>query len=272
MPSPFPGMDPFLEAPHNWRSFHHLLADSIMASLNQVLSRRYYADVEVRTVMGTEEIVLEELQEIRPDAAVLEVAPEETATDAAIAIAVLPAPLVRSITLPDEVKLRSVHVRRTEDRRLVTAIELLSPTNKRGQGLEAYQQKRQRLLLSPVHFIEVDLLRAGERPGWEVQSPPIDTDYVVLVNRADGQRFSEIWPVALNEPLPTIPVPLLPPDPDVPLDLTAAVVSLYQRAVYDRRIDYSQPVPPPPLRPAMADWWAERQRQRLQNESATADE
>jgi uncharacterized protein DUF4058 len=109
-----------------------------------------------------------------------------------------------------------------------------------------------------VHLIELDLLRGGERPGWEVKELPLVCEYIVLVNRAFGGdiRRSEIWPVALDEPLPLCPVPLLPPDADVPLSLGEVLAQVYQRAAYTRRIDYALPVPPPPLRPAMQRWLA----------------
>ncbi len=150
-----------------------------------------------------------------------------------------------------------MQVKTTETGHLVTAIEILSPHNKRpGQGLEAYRRKRSQILRSPVHLIELDLLRGGERPGPEVNEPPQEADYILLVNRSSGsdQRLSEIWPVALNGPLPLLPVPLLPPDADVPLDLGAVLRSVYSRAGYDWRIDYQRPVPPPALRSEMKDW------------------
>jgi hypothetical protein len=149
-----------------------------------------------------------------------------------------------------------VHIYETETRKLVTTIEILSPVNKRGQGLEKYRQKRRHILLSDVHLLEIDLLRGGQRPGREVNEPALDTDYVLLVNRAEegAPRISEIWPVALNETLPTLPVPLLSPDPDVPLDMGFILQNIYTRAVYARRIDYTTPIPLPKLRPAMQTW------------------
>ncbi len=158
--------------------------------------------------------------------------------------------------LPEPYKIRTVQVRETTAGTLVTALEILSPVNKRGDGLQTYREKRRRLLRSEVHVIELDLLRGGERPGWEVNNPPIACDYIVLVNRAfrGDMRQSEIWPVALNELLPICPVPLLLPDPDVPLHLGEVLTNVYHRAAYDRRSDYAAPVPPPPLRSAMQDW------------------
>jgi hypothetical protein len=254
MSSPFPGMDPFLEALDLWRGFHHSLADEIKAQLNAVLSPRYYADVEVYTVL--EEVGVATATTIYPDAAVLDttfpVPPSMTT------VAIPAAPIQRLAMLPEEHKMRTVEVRTTVAGTLVTAIAILSPVNKRGGGFSLYRAKRKSLLRVDVHFIEIDLLRGGERPGWEVKNPPLVCEYIVLVNRAfrGDIRQSEIWPVALNEPLPICPVPLLPPDPDVPLSLGEVVTQVYQRAAYARRIDYTAPVPPPPLRPVMQQWLA----------------
>ena len=77
-----------------------------------------------------------------------------------------------------------------------------------------------------------------ERPGWEVNNPPLVCDYVVLVHRAfrGALHQSEIWPVALSEPLPICLVPLLPPDPDGPLDLSEVLTNVYRQSAYARRI------------------------------------
>ncbi|MCB0063373.1 MAG: DUF4058 family protein, partial [Caldilineaceae bacterium] len=132
---------------------------------------------------------------------------------------------IHSITDGEEaLKLYAVHIYTSETKELVTTIELLSPASKRGRGLDQYREKRRRILLSAVHFVEIDLLRGGEHPGWEVNDPPIDTDYILLVNRYNTpHRNSEIWDVAINIPLPTLPIPLLPPDPDVPLNMQTVV-------------------------------------------------
>src|SRR4029434_4986123 len=169
MSSPFPGMDPYLEAPEIWRGFHHSLADEIKAQLNAKLSPRYYADVEVRTVL--EEVGVATTKTVYPDAAILEnvLATPSSAT----AVAIPAAPIQRLAMLPEEHKLRTVQVRETATDTLVTAIEILSPVNKRGDGLHLYRAKRKSLLRTDVHLIELDLLRDGERPGWEVKQPPL---------------------------------------------------------------------------------------------------
>ncbi|MBI4672739.1 MAG: DUF4058 family protein [Chloroflexi bacterium] len=257
MNSPFPGMDPYLEDHNIWPGFHHSLAEEIKGRLNAKLGERYYADVELRTV--GERIEIGAPHVMYPDVGVYESELREIAAvyEFETVVAATPAPLTRPSRKPGELKLRAVRVYLTGTNRLVTTIELLSPYNKRySEGLREYQEKRARLVDSPVHLVEIDLLRGGDRPGPEVAEPPIDTDYVLLVNRYRGlqDRVSEIWPVALNEPLPLLPIPLLPPDADILLDLNAGMREIYQRGAYAKRIDYRAPLPPPPPRPVIAEW------------------
>jgi hypothetical protein len=121
-------------------------------------------------------------------------------------------------------------------------------------------------MTSPVHWIEIDLLRAGRR------FPPVAgrSDYVVVLKRGDqrpmGDEATEFvtWPVGLREPLPTIAVPLTaaPLTNDVPavaLDLQAVLTLVYAR-YYAGRVDYSGPPPPPALAPDDARWAAEQVR------------
>lgn len=139
---------------------------------------------------------------------------------------------------------------------LVTAIEILSPVNKRPghEAFAAYRRKRRDLLRSSVHLLEIDLLRAGRRPP--LVTPLPDAPYFVFLSRSDQRPRVEIWPLKLQDPIPVLPVPLLEPDPDVPLDLGRAIRIIYDRAAYDLRIDYSQPPPKPDLPPEDARWVA----------------
>lgn len=251
--SPFPGMDPYLEAPERWADFHHALAERIKAALNGMLGESYFARVEVRTVWydggeGGVQVGYPDVAILRDAAAIYTVIP--TRTDSPVA------PIRRPIPLPQRVRLHSVRVYGNPDRQLVTAIEILSPVNKTGSGLEKYQRKRVAIFSLGVNLVEIDLLRGGERPGSEVCEPPLDTDYILLVNRPEDEatRISDIWPVALNEPLPIIPIPLRMPDSDLLLDLGQVVRQVYQEGAYGREIDYRHPVPAPRLRPAMQEW------------------
>lgn len=257
MESPFPGMDPFLEDADRWRGFHNLLAAEILRQLNPLLVPKYYADIEVHESL--EDVVIGRTHHIYPDVAILEQQPQQPRQhrQATAATAAIAAPITRTIEIPEQFKLRAVRIYETATNLLITTIEILSPANKNGEGLREYQRKRSRLLRSDIHLVEIDLLRGGARPGREVAEPPLDTDYVVVVNRADQQdvRTSEIWPIALNEPLPQVPIPLTPPDVDVILDLAAVVRQIYRDAYYSVRIDYTAEVPAPKLRPEIATWW-----------------
>lgn len=256
-------MDPYLEDPEIWSGFHHRLADELAAQLNPQVGPKYYADIHAQTV--SEEILVgTKPHTILPDTGVYQKADSQIATLTRAApringatIRVIDAPLQRPIHIPTQTKLRSVRIYVTDSGQLVTSIELLSPYNKRpGKGLEKYRSKRRKILQSPVHLIEIDLLRGGTRPGPEVETPAISEEYLLLLNRDPPhlQRISEIWPVALNDKLPLLPVPLLPPDEDVVIDLRTALDASYERAGYEWRIDYSKPIPPPDLRPEMAGW------------------
>jgi hypothetical protein len=100
--------------------------------------------------------------------------------------------------------------------------------------------------------MEIDLLRGGERPPLE--DPVSPAPYYVLLSRADRRPKAELWPIQLSDSLPVLPIPLLEPDPDIPLDLGAGVAAVYERCAYEAQIDYRQPPPPPPLSPEEADW------------------
>lgn len=258
MASPFPGMDPYLEENTIWSGFHHRLPNEIADRLNGQVGPKYYADVEVHTVFEEVSISTNKARTIYPDVGILEPTSSGPVAEIAVSPATIsPAPIQRNATV-GRVKLRSVRVYATENDDLVTAIEVLSPYNKRGAGLTTYREKRAAILSANVHLVEIDLLRGGRRPGYEVEDPEVDTaDYVLVINRRrhdNPQRISDIWPTAISQKLPILPIPLLHPDPDATLDLKAAIDFIYERAGYSWRIDYSNPVPPPNLSEAMASW------------------
>jgi hypothetical protein len=151
-------------------------------------------------------------------------------------------------------KLYSVVIRTVEDDVLVTAIEILSFVNKRPghAAYLTYRRKRQAILESMAHLMEIDLLRAGERPP--LAEPLPEAPYFVILSRAERRPVAEVWPLHLPEPIPILPVPLLPPDPDIPVDLGRALAAIYDRSGYDLRIDYTSPPPPPTLAAADAAW------------------
>jgi hypothetical protein len=159
--------------------------------------------------------------------------------------------------LPVEVPLLGIEIRDVAERRLVTVIEILSPVNKHGGGFQEYLEKRTALLRTQTHLLEIDLLRGGQRIPLTGGELPL-ASYYVFLSRFTRRPVSEVWPMGLREPLPTVPVPLLPPDPDVPLQLQAAVEACFELVGYERLLDYTQPPPPPPLDADDLTWVRDR--------------
>ncbi|MEK7276569.1 MAG: DUF4058 family protein [Chloroflexota bacterium] len=250
MPSPFPGMDPYIEQSEVWRDFHNNMASEIQGRLNELIHPRYYASLEVFTTYEDTEMGIS--RRGRPDVGVLAVRETQTVYEAQALAAAEPVEI--RVPFGDVLKLFTVEIRTASERRLVTSIEILSPVNKqRGhEAHEGYLRKRRAILESDVHLIEIDLLRGGERPPLLDPVPP--APYYITLSRAERRPVATVWPVLLRNKLPVVPVPLLEPDPDVALDLGAAMTAVYKRGAYAVRIDYNALPPPPPLSPEEQTW------------------
>jgi hypothetical protein len=243
-------MDPYLEGPL-WTTFHFAFGAELLRQLSPRLRPRYIA-------LPVERLVLEEASDlsvitanIYPDVSVLPVQLRQSeGSTGAVAVA----PLQLATVIPQAVPHVSIEIRDVAQRQLVTAIEILSPTNKRGEGRAEYLTKRRRLLLGSAHLIEIDFLREGERVP--MQEPLPEVPYFVFLSRAERRPVLDIWPVALTQMLPTVPVPLLAGDADVMLDLQAAFIATYDLLGYDLLIDYARP-PTPPLEVEQAQWAAQ---------------
>jgi len=249
MPSPFPGMDPYLEG-HLWPDVHQELASAIRRQLVPQLAPGYVARLAVRTVKDSEPE--EEIGVMYSDVGVFRdrATSGDPAENPAVAM-ITPAAMTVPTPAPVSVRLVRIELRFVETNRLVTAIEVLSPVNKRGEGLREYRRKRERLRQARVHLLEIDLLRRGTRvvPGHRVPR----CEYLVSLTRARSET-ADLWPLSLRDPLPIVPVPLRKGDGDVPLALGSALTTAYDDAAYQLSIDYSQPPPPPELSSDDVDW------------------
>jgi hypothetical protein len=246
-------MDPYLEAPRYWQGFHANLASEIQAALNRTIRPRYVADIISYETYEVVEIARS--RGIRPDVTVLQPQPVRGEAPTAVATGAV-APVESRVPLELPLRLYRVEIRTTGEEQVVTAIEILSPVNKRPshEAYAEYLRKRRDLLRSSVHLIEIDLLRGGTRPP--LQDPVPASPYRVVLSREERRPCVEVWPIRLADPLPSIPVPLLSPDPDASLDLGAVVASVYERAGYEDRIDYGEPPPTPALTEEEAAWVA----------------
>ncbi|MBM0744865.1 DUF4058 family protein (plasmid) [Phormidium sp. CLA17] len=245
MPSPFPGVDPYLEG-YLWVDVHNALASKIRQQLAPKIQPGYTVRLEVYLVQDT--APESEIGILYPDVDVLRQKSVSSPMRSPLSIEsgnllVTPAPLTLPLMPPVEVRITSVEIRDTASNTLVTSIEILSPVSKREPGITPYRQKRQRLYNANVHLIEIDLLRHGTRPFAHPRLPPVA--YLVTLTRAGAQEV-EVWPISLQEPLPIMPVPLRLPDADAPLDLAAALRDIYDEAFYYLSIDYRE-LPPKPV-------------------------
>jgi len=160
--------------------------------------------------------------------------------------------LSKRYVINKEIPLLSVEIRDAAERRLVTVIEILSPVNKQGDGLREYLEKRASILQTQTHLLEIDLLRGGSRIPLIGNLP--STPYYIFLSRFTHRPRTSVWAVGLRDRLPVIPVPLLPPDPDAPLDLQSAVNACFDLVGYERLLDYARPLSAPELSAEDAAW------------------
>lgn len=179
MPSPFPGMDPYLEG-YLWPDFHNALAGKLRQRLAPLIRPRYVARLGVYVVEDT--APESEIGIMYPDVEVALGRPDTQISETPASYVTTPAPLVLPHVWPVEVQITMVEIRDVAHNRLVTAVEILSPVNKREPGVTAYRQKRHRLYQAGVHLVEIDLLRRGTRPMAHPRLP--DVEYVIALTRA----------------------------------------------------------------------------------------
>lgn len=201
MPSPFPGMNPFLEQEEVWQDFHQRFITYSAGALAAQVEPDYIVKIE-------EHLYIHELSAERRllgrGAVTIStsVAPAFQSQNAAV----MTAPVTVQLPAVDIERAAFLEVRDRKSRQLVTVIELLSPSNKRfGPDREQYLHKRTELLAGPANFVELDLLRGG--PRLPIEHLP-SCDYYALVSRPDARPDAEVWPIALRDPLPIIPIPL----------------------------------------------------------------
>jgi len=167
------------------------------------------------------------------------------------------APLHLTTVIPEPILHFSIEIRDRAENRLVACIEVLSPTNKQGDGYLEYRRKRNRVLNSTAHLLEIDLLREGRRIP--MRDPLPEAPYLVFLGRFETRPVTDVWPIYFDQSLPVLPIPLLPDDSDALLDLQQAFSTVYDVCSYDLIIDYAQP-PEVPLPSEAAGWAGQRLR------------
>lgn len=236
MPSPFPGMDPYLENPRLWSNLHILLITATNAILKPLLRPRGYL-----VSLGERVWITQPGRPAYPDVAVIE-HPRAKSKQTETAVIKADEP-VKVRLFEVEVREPYVEIIDAQGGKLVTGIEFLSPVNKaRGSGRELYLRKQTETLASGANLVEVDLLRRGRHtlavPMNLLESLP-EWDYLVSIARATHNDEFDVYPIPLRARLPRIRLPLKPGDEDAVLDLQAVMDRAYDEGPFVDRVDYT---------------------------------
>lgn len=229
---PFPGMDPYLEQPAFWADFHSRFMNVWCEHIDDALPENYEAN------LGEHVYLVEHEPEARklghPDIAVSKRG-DAGLVPSSGGVATLE-PVTVPLTLLDGPTEAYIEIIHRPDHALVAVAELLSPANKEQPGRTEYLAKRRALLVQDVHLIELDLLLGGRR--LPMQAPLPEGDYYYLLSRAGQRPDCKVYAWGLRQSLPTLPVPLRAPDPDVFIDLGKVFATAYERGKYRRKVDY----------------------------------
>lgn len=254
MPSPFPGMDPYLEA-HHWRDVHAGLIIYARDALQGVLPGALRARVEERVLLETPTGYGN--HPLCPDVRIVEYTSErgpERGAEGGVAVA---EPIVVDAE-PEPVSETFLQIVDPESgNRVVTVIEFLSPANKTpGPNRDLYVRKQREACTSDANLVEIDLNRFGIHTLAFVLdglARRLRTRYTACVRRGGNPMKAWVYPMPMAARLPIIKVPLRPEDVDVPLDLQALIDQCYRNGAYQGTVDYAAD-PEPPLRGAEKEW------------------
>ena len=241
MSNPFPGMNPYLEHPEVWPGVHHWLIVEIARFLSPQLRPKYRVAVEVRMyeTVGEQSLLVG-----IPDLTVQGSQGKTKEPTANVAVAQAPTkPQTVEVPVPETIRQGYLEVREVATNEVVTAIEILSPVNKRsGEGRKQYESKRHRVLGSSTNLVEIDLLRKGK--SMAVYNSNISTHYRILVSRGNCRPLADLYGFNLPEAIPPFPLPLKLGDTEPLIDLQLLLNNVYDQASYDLLIDYAQePIP-----------------------------
>ena len=237
--NPFPGMNPYLEAPRLWPEVHNKIIAEMHRYLRRRLSFRYSVIMEERLGIGVNAPDEPAVRYIVPDLAVTgsdaahrpDAAPEyAVAEQDAGAVAVL-------LPIRETVAEWYISIAAADSNETVTVLEVLSPSNKRaGAGRNQYLDQRGGIIESAVHLVEIDLVRQGL--PMPCQGYDADAPYRHLVSRWSTRPWAALYPFGLQSPIPDVTVPLLEGDAEPKIPLGALLHNLYRDDYYANYVDY----------------------------------
>ncbi len=242
-------MDPWSEHPALWPDVPSRLIAAVADALSPLVAPKYYVGLEQRTntLTSPEELAFIGVPDLSVSTHHPAPGPGGLARDEV-------GGQVLEVEIPsvEEIRETYLEIRSVKTRKLITLLEMMSPANKlMARGRRKYERKRARVLDSLTNLVEIDLLRAGKPMNWVGGGR--HSDYRILISREPRRPRAQLFAFNLPDPIPLIHLPLLPGDPEPPLELGMVLHALYDRARFDLLIDYSEP-PTPPLREDLAAW------------------
>jgi Protein of unknown function (DUF4058) len=239
MPSPFPGVDPYLEARGRWSDFHPRFLTHLCEAISEHLPESYIAQMEEQVRLGRPGD--RPGPNIRPDAGILRREGPARGGRLGPAVALMePISVELESDYSEEPPQIWIEIRKLPDLELVTLIELLSPSNKAGWDRNDFLARRSELLKRPIHLVELDFLLEGQR--LPMRGPmPAGVAYAI-VSRVEDRPTAQVYAWTLHDPLPTIAIPLAAPDPDIAVALAAPYTTAYERSRYGLILRYDRPL------------------------------
>jgi hypothetical protein len=234
-------MNPFLEQDDVWHDFHEKIIPAIAERLVVQVRPDYIVKIDERVYVH--ELPPEPRRYLgRADVSVSRSVEDSHARERAGVL--LAAPFEVRLPVRDVEELAFVEIRDRRSRELVTAIEVLSPSNKQpGSTRDQYLAKRQEILDSRANLVEIDLLRGGKPMPLDERPDDRAFAYSALVSRVDERPKAGFWPIELRDRLPTIPIPLRALSADAQLDLQEVLNHVYDTSGYEDYIYSGLPEP-----------------------------
>ena len=253
MPSPFPGMDPWLEHPEVFPDLHTSLIIFLKEVINEQLPNEYYA-TSTKLVWVDPELRREPdvsmFGPLESTAMLFDAGPYAHEGMVAVLNEVIKEPWEQPY----------LEIFSSDGERLVTAIEILSPVNKKrgDSGRGAYLQKQSEFNLGGVHAVEIDLLRGGTHttaiPLRKLQAIAPHYDYHVCVSIVSEKNQFFIKTFTMLDRLPTVVIPLDPGVDPIKVDLQPLFDRAYQSGRYQKQARYANRDCVPPLTPDQQAW------------------
>ena len=241
MPSPLPGMDPYLEHPRSWQNLQHRLITAIAISLGPQLRPKYLVVVEEAIYQtAQQDSVLVGIPDVAVQKALRTSQPTDLSPTRGVAVA---QPIEVELPMPTVIRQGYLEIRDVVTSEVVTALEVLSPVNKRpGEGRLTYMAKRQTILASTTNFVEIDLLRQWQ-PCVKL-SDEFATHYRILVSASLLRPQASVYAFNLQDAVPAFPLPLAAGDAEPVVNLKSLLDEIYDQSGYDLVIDYTtDPIP-----------------------------